>query len=193
LGSSKPQTVEYELPSAREIAKAGLAPTPFLQVTPEESFQLGGEYGKYLNDEVNRLRKLNDRAFGSASEIGARGDERRALSAASYAASLPSGDAYISGPSSGGSYGTEESDPYAQIRDLTQATYASALEDAAKKRAFADSGAEADFLRQPYNPVFKKLERGNYEGPYPVSQSRVDTLKAQRRRRQKRKRRDTIA
>ena len=188
MGSSKPQTVEYELPSSREIAKAGLAPKQFLQVTPKESFQLGGEYGKYLTDEVNRLRELNDQAYGSPSELGALSRERDAMRTSAYAASMPRG------PSSGGSYGTEESDPYAQIRDLTQATYASALADAAEKRAFADSGAEADFLRQPYNPVFEKLASGDYEGPYPASQSRVDTLKAQRRRRRRqRERRNAMA
>lgn len=185
MGSSKPQTVEYELPSAREIAKAGLAPKQFLQVTPKESFQLAGEYGKYLTDEVNRLSELNARAFGSPSELGALSRERDAMRTAAYAASMPRGDAYISGPSSSGSYDTEENDPYEQIRDLTQTTYARALEDAAEKRAFADSGAEADFLRQRYNPVFEKFASGDYEGPYPVSQSRVDTLKAQRRRRRR--------
>jgi hypothetical protein len=185
LGSSKPQTVEYALPSSREIAKAGLAPKQFLQVTPKESFQLAGEYGKYLTDEVNRLSELNARAFGSPSELGALADERDAMRTAAYAASMPRGDAYISGPSSSGSYDTEENDPYEQIRDLTQTTYARALEDAAEKRAFADSGAEADFLRQRYNPVFEKFASGDYEGPYPVSQSRVYTLKDQRRRRRR--------
>lgn len=182
MGSSKPQTVEYELPSTREIAKAGLAPKQFLQVTPKESFQLAGEYGKYLTDEVNRLSELNARAFGSSSELGALSRERDATQAAAYAASLPR---YTPGSSSGGFYGAEESDPYEQIRASTQATYARALADAAEKRAFADSGAEADFLRQPYNPVFEKFASGDYEGPYPISQSRVDTLKAQRRRRRR--------
>ena len=188
MGSSKPQTVEYELPSAREIAKAGLAPKQFLQVTPKESFQLAGEYGKYLTDEVNRLSELNARAFGSPNELGALSRERDAMRTAAYAASMPRGDAYISGPSSGGSYDTEESNPYDQIRDLTQTSYARALADAAEKRAFADSGAEADFLRQPYNPVFEKFASGDYEGPYPISQSRVDTLKSQRRRRRQERR-----
>lgn len=194
MGSSKPQTVEYELPSAREIAKAGLAPRQFLQVTPKESFQLAGEYGKYLTDEVNRLRELNDRAYGSPSELGALSRERDAMRMSAYAGSMPRGDAYISGPSSGGSYGTAESDPYTQIQDLTQTSYARALADAAEKRAFADSGAEADFLRQPYNPVLEKFASGDYEGPYQVSQSRVDTLKAQRRRRRReRERRNAMA
>ena len=185
MGSSKPQTVEYELPSAREIAKAGLGYKQFLQVTPEESFQLAGEYGKYLEDRTRYAKELSDRAFGSSSELGALDRERDAMRTAAYAASMPRGDAYISGPSSSGSYDTEENDPYEQIRDLTQTTYARALEDAAEKRAFADSGAEADFLRQRYNPVFEKFASGDYEGPYPVSQSRVDTLKAQRRRRRR--------
>ncbi len=188
MGASKPQTVEYTLPSSKEIAKAGLAPKQFLQVTPKESFQLGGEYGKYLTDEVNRLSELNRRAFGSPSELGALADERRAKLAAAYGASLPHGDAYISGPSSSGSYGTEESDPYKQIEAVTQKQYLNALNDAVEKSAFADSGAEANLLRQPYNPVFEKLASGGYEGPYPVSQGRVDTLRAQRRRRQREQR-----
>ena len=192
MGSSKPQTVEYELPSSREIAKAGLAPKQFLQVTPKESFQLAGEYGKYLTDELNRLSELNAQAFGSASEIGARADERRARSAASYSASLPYGNKYISGPSSGGFYGTEESDPYEQIRNLTQDTYARALEDAAEKRAFADSGAEAALSRQPYNPVLEKFASSDYEGPYQVSQSRVRPWKGRRWRRE-RERRNAMA
>ena len=116
------------------------------------------------------------------------------MGAASYSASLPYGDKYIPGPSSGGSYGTEESDPYAQIRDLTQTSYARALADAAEKRAFADSGAEADFLRQPYNPVLEKFASGDYKGPYRVSESRVRPWKAQRRRRRReRERRNAIA
>lgn len=193
MGSSKPQTVEYALPSSKEIAKAGLAPKQFLQVTPKESFQLAGEYGKYLTDEVNRLSELNAQAFGSPSELGALSRERDAMREAAYAASMPRGDAYISGLSSSGSYDTEEDDPYEQIRDLTQTTYARALEDAAEKRAFADSGAEADFLRQPYNRIFEKLASGGYEGPYPVSQGRVDTLRAQRRRRQRERRRNAMA
>jgi hypothetical protein len=194
LGASKPQTVEYALPSSKEIAKAGLASKQFLQVTPKESFQLGGEYGKYLTDEVNRLSQLNAQAFGSPSELGALSRERDAMRTAAYAASMPRGDAYISGPSYGNSYDTEESNPFEQIRDLTQTTYARALEDAAEKRAFADSGAEAALLRQPYNPIFEKFASGGYEGPYPVSQSRVDTLKAQRRRRRReRERRSAMA
>ncbi len=194
MGSSKPQTVEYALPSSKEIAKAGLAPKQFLQVTPKESFQLAGEYGKYLTDEVNRLSELNTRAFGSPSELGALAAKRRAGLAAAYGASLPHGDAYIPGPSSSGSYGTEENDPYKQIRDLTQITYADALRDAAEKQAFADSGAEADLLSQRYNPVFEELASGRYKGPYPVSQRRVDTLRAQqRRRRNERERRNAMA
>jgi hypothetical protein len=186
LGSSKPQTVEYTLPSAEAIKKAGLGAKQFLQVTPEESFQLAGEYGKYLEDRTRYAKELSDRAFGSSSERGALDLERNAARELAYAASLPRGDAYISGSSSGGSYDTEENDPYKQIRDLTQITYADALKRAAEKRAYADSGAEAaDFASQPYNPVFEKLASGGYEGPYPVSQGRVDTLRAQRRRRQR--------
>lgn len=187
MGSSKPQTVEYELPSAREIKKAGLGPQQFLQEIPGASFRYGGEYGNYLTNEVNRLGDLNAQAYGSSSEIGARGDERRALSAASYAASLPYGDKYIPGPSSGGSYGTEESDPYAQIRDLTQATYASALADAAKKREFANSGAEAALSHQPYNPVLEKFASGDYKGPYRVSESKVRSRKGRSQRQERRR------
>lgn len=195
MGSSKPQTVEYALPSSKEIAKAGLAHKQFLQVTPEESFQLAGEYGKYLEDRTRYAKELSDRAFGSSSELGALDRERDAMRTAAYAASMPRGDAYISGPSSSGFYDTEENDPYEQIRDLTQTTYARALADAAEKRAYADSGAEAaNFLSQPYNPVFEKLASGGYEGPYPVSQGRVDTLRAQRRRRRReRERRNAMA
>jgi hypothetical protein len=183
LGSSKPQTVEYTLPSAEAIKKAGLGARQFLQVTPEESFQLAGEYGKYLEDRTRYAKELSDRAFGSSSERGALDLERNAARELAYAASLPRGDAYISGSSSGGSYDTEENDPYKQIRDLTQTTYARMLADAAEKRAYADSGAS-----QPYNPVFEKLASGGYEGPYPVSQRRVDTLRVQRRRRRQQRR-----
>ena len=186
MGSSKPQTVEYELPSAREIKKAGLGPQQFLQEIPGASFRYGGEYGNYLTNQVNRLGDLNAQAFGSASKLGAFSDERNAMGAASYSASLPYGDKYIPGPSSGGSYGTEESDPYAQIRDLTQTSYARALEDAAEKRAFADSGAEADFLRQPYNPVLEKFASGDYKGPYRVSESKVRSRKGRSRRERRR-------
>jgi hypothetical protein len=195
LGSSKPQTVEYTLPSAEAIKKAGLGTKQFLQVTPEESFQLAGEYGKYLEDRTRYAKELSDRAFGSSSELGALDRERDAMRTAAYAASMPRGDAYISGPSSGGSYDTEENDPYKQIQNLTQTTYARALADAAEKRAYADSGAEAaDFASQPYNPVFEELASGRYKGPYPVSQGRVYTLRDQRRRRRnERERRNAMA
>jgi len=189
LGSSKPQTVEYELPSSREIAKAGFAPQKFMSITPEASFRLGGELSKYLTDRENDLRARTYASFGSPSEVGALARERAALQSASYAASLPRGDKYSASAPFGTDSDDEANDPYAQIRELTQSMYAQGLADAAARRASAAN----DFVPTPYDPVAEKMASGEYEVPRP-SRMRIRPLTAQqRRRRRERERRNAMA
>lgn len=160
-----------------------------MSVTPEESFRRGGEYGKYLTDRLNESLARTYASYGSPSEIGALSRERDALRSASYGAAMPRGDEFISGSSFGDSLGGEQSDPYEQIRAVTQSTYAQALADAAARRANAPN----DFKPIPYNPIFEEMASGRYEVPQPA-EMRVDTLRAQRRRRRReRERRNAMA
>tara|TARA_R100000008_G_scaffold84003_1_gene70371 strand:- start:11606 stop:12175 length:570 start_codon:yes stop_codon:yes gene_type:complete len=85
MGGSRPPGQVVVMPEKKPAAQT------FLQITPQSSFQALADSQKRIEEETNKIQQQRYDEVGTPSEIGARMAGRRVQEAASYLASLPTG------------------------------------------------------------------------------------------------------
>ena len=89
MGGSKPA------PAPQVIMPAPTAPTTYRSMVPLESYQDLAESMKRAEEETAKIQEQRYQEVGTPAELGARQAGRRALEAAAYLSSIPSGDKAI--------------------------------------------------------------------------------------------------
>lgn len=120
-------------PSPTVVMPAPTTPTFFKSVIPLEAFEDVAEAKARAESETAKIQEQRYREVGTPAQLGARQAGRRAIEAASYLASLPTGDQYLQQT-------TGKTDQFAPVQaaaqtQLTEAQkeYAKALEMAGEK------------------------------------------------------------
>lgn len=88
MGGSRPSPPSVVMP-------APTAPTLYQSVTPLESYEDLAEQLKRIQTETGKIQEQRFQEVGTPAELGARQAGRRVQETASYLASLPGGDKYL--------------------------------------------------------------------------------------------------
>jgi len=89
MGGSKPA------PAPQVIMPAPATPATFRSVVPLESYQDLAESMKRIEEETGKIQEQRYQEVGTPAELGARQARQRAVEAAAYLSSIPSGDKAI--------------------------------------------------------------------------------------------------
>ena len=89
MGGSKPA------PAPQVIMPAPTAPTTYRSMVPLESYQDLAESMKRIEEETGKIQEQRYQEVGTPAELGARQARQRAVEAAAYLSSIPSGDKAI--------------------------------------------------------------------------------------------------
>jgi len=82
-------------PAPTVVMPAPTAPTTYMSVVPEKSYQDMAEYMRRIQEETGKIQEQRYLEVGTPAELGARQAGRRAVEAAAYLAAVPQGDKYL--------------------------------------------------------------------------------------------------
>jgi hypothetical protein len=82
-------------PAPQVLMPAPTAPTTYLSVVPEKSYQDLAASMKRIQEETGKIQEQRYSEVGTPAEVGARQAGRRVTEAAAYLAATPTGDKYL--------------------------------------------------------------------------------------------------
>jgi len=95
------------------VMPAPTAPQTFVSTTPLQSYRDLGEQLQRYQTEAGKIAEQRYREVGTPAELGARAAGRRQMEAASYLATVPSGDKYLTEL-------TGKSDQFKPVKDTAE-------------------------------------------------------------------------